>query len=61
MIDEIFMLNSPDNCSSNVTNECSPFLATGEQAEEFLAKASEGGEAEPRSDALDKWHFVHLH
>lgn len=46
--------------SSNLTNEGSPFLVSGDQAEEFLLKASEGGDAEPRSETLDKWHFVHL-
>jgi nucleosome-remodeling factor 38 kDa subunit len=46
--------------SSNVTVEGSPFIVTEEQAEEFLSKASEGGEAEPLSSTIDKWHFVHL-
>lgn len=46
--------------SSNVTNESSPFLITGDQAEEYLSKASEGGDAEPLSSTIDKWHFVHL-
>jgi len=45
---------------SNVTNEASPFLVSGDQAEELLAKASDGGEPEPFNDTIDKWNFVHL-
>ncbi|CAO1430253.1 unnamed protein product [Diamesa serratosioi] len=45
---------------SNLTNEGSPFLLSGEQAEEVLTKATDGGEAEPTNHGIDKWHFVHL-
>lgn len=46
--------------SLNLTNDGSPFLVSGDQAEEAFAKASDGGEAEPTNETLDKWHFVHL-
>lgn len=40
-------LNLNFNFSSNLTNEGSPFLLSGDQAEEVLTKATDGGEAEP--------------
>jgi nucleosome-remodeling factor 38 kDa subunit len=57
---EIRKFNETVVFSSNFTTEGSPFLITGDQAEEFLSKASDGGDAEPLSSTIDKWHFVHL-
>lgn len=44
----------------NTTVEGSPYLVAADAAEEVLAKSSSGGTSEPRSDALDKWHYITL-
>lgn len=54
------MIIDRNRFSLNVTNDGSPFLVAGDQAEEAFSKASDGGDAEPVSESLNKWHFVHL-
>ncbi|KAL9693900.1 hypothetical protein quinque_013185 [Culex quinquefasciatus] len=44
----------------NTTVEGSPYLVAADAAEEVLAKSSSGGTSEPRSDAIDKWHYITL-
>jgi len=48
------------NFSSNLSNEGSPFLLSSDQAEEIFTKATEGGDSEPLSESINKWHFIHL-
>lgn len=45
---------------TNVSNESSPYLISSDQADEVLQKASNGGEAQPLNDEIDRWHFIHL-
>ncbi|XP_063696981.1 inorganic pyrophosphatase [Culicoides brevitarsis] len=45
---------------ANVTVENSPHTISNDQADDILQKASNGGEAQPLSDEIDKWHYVHL-
>lgn len=56
----LIFIDFPLISSANVTVKDSPYVVSGGDAEEFLAKASDGGEAEPLTSAIDKWHFVHL-
>lgn len=45
---------------TNITNEGSPYLISNDQADDVLQKASNGGEAQPLNDEIDRWHFIHL-
>jgi hypothetical protein len=42
-----------------VENENSPFLVSAAEAEEFLSKATNGGDPEPYNEAINQWHFIH--
>uniref|UniRef100_U5ES97 Inorganic pyrophosphatase n=1 Tax=Corethrella appendiculata TaxID=1370023 RepID=U5ES97_9DIPT len=44
----------------NTNVEGSPYLVTADAAEEVLQKSSEGGDAQPLPETLDKWYFIHL-
>lgn len=46
--------------SANVTVKDSPFVVSNGDAEGFLSKASDGGDAEAVNEAINKWHYVHL-
>lgn len=48
------------NFSSNVTVEGSPFVVSATQSDEFFSQASDGGDAEPVNESINKWHFIHL-
>ncbi|XP_055586985.1 inorganic pyrophosphatase isoform X2 [Uranotaenia lowii] len=44
----------------NTTVEGSPYLVAADAAEEVLTRSSNGGETQPRSDTIDKWHYITL-
>uniref|UniRef100_A0A2M3Z2B5 Inorganic pyrophosphatase n=1 Tax=Anopheles braziliensis TaxID=58242 RepID=A0A2M3Z2B5_9DIPT len=41
----------------NTTVDGSPYLVANDAANEVFAKSSDGGNPEPLSETLDKWHF----
>ena len=43
-----------------MTVKDSPFVVSNGDAEGFLSKASDGGDAEAVNEAINKWHYVHL-
>lgn len=57
---KVFVIKTSNYFSSTITNDDSPFVVTQDQAEEFLAAASEGGKAEAWNEDINKWHHVHL-
>jgi len=52
--------NESEISRANVTVTDSPHIIGNDHADETLQKASNGGEAQPVSDEIDKWHYVHL-
>uniref|UniRef100_A0A1L8E0P8 Inorganic pyrophosphatase n=1 Tax=Nyssomyia neivai TaxID=330878 RepID=A0A1L8E0P8_9DIPT len=52
-------IQAPISCTnSNVAD--APDYVSPDEAEALLQKSSVGGVAEPISDSVDKWHYVHL-
>ncbi|XP_041762824.1 inorganic pyrophosphatase-like isoform X2 [Anopheles merus] len=44
----------------NTTVDGSPYLVANDAADEVFAKSATGGNPEPVSEALDKWHYITL-
>ncbi|XP_058128754.1 inorganic pyrophosphatase isoform X2 [Anopheles coustani] len=44
----------------NTTVDGSPFLVANDAADEVFARSSTGGNSEPVSETLDKWHYITL-
>uniref|UniRef100_A0A2M4A849 Inorganic pyrophosphatase n=1 Tax=Anopheles triannulatus TaxID=58253 RepID=A0A2M4A849_9DIPT len=44
----------------NTTVDGSPYLVANDAANEVFAKSSDGGNPEPLSETLDKWHYITL-
>lgn len=52
-------VEAPISCS-NATLCDTPFNITGDQAQEALQNAKQGGDAQPLDNNIDKWHFITL-